>query len=417
MWSSILFWSETDKESQGEPVEAERLTNQRRLCGHIEHIFPKMMFGGTKPEFTSSTASSNLLGVFGSSPAPRYEWRRLAGETMPTASTLRKHNRVLHILRAQIGDSGEYECRAFSRQGSVSAVITLDIKARPRFIVPLKAQLVDAGSTVTFSCSGFGKPLVNYRWYKNGDILEYKAIKTEDLPRFLIDNNRLTIRNVEESRDHGIYQCEAASILGTALSTAELRVVALAPTFQKHPLDAIIYAANGGNLTVPCKPDAAPEAAVRWAFNDAPLVVGPRVRVTGAGSLLINPVLPVDHGIYSCEGINSLGTDRSHGFLKILRGPRMVEMPSVEQVEYNHSAVLRCTADADPALDVLYEWRLNGLLLDVGENPRFYTGWKQNRGYLFVQQVTYGETGDYTCLVKTPIAQISHTGRLEVIGS
>jgi hypothetical protein len=236
---------------------------------------------------------------FSQSPAPSYTWKRMGtGEKMPNGFTLRKENRVLHIPNAQVADSGEYECTASNSQGAVSAVLPLDIHVKPQFMVPLSPQLVDAGKDVTWTCAAFGRPAVTYRWFKNGDPLDYRRMKTPDIGRFQIDGARLFVRAVQET-DNGVFQCQAENVLGTALSSGELRVLSLAPTFRKHPVDAVLYAAIGGNVTIFCQPEAAPAPVIRWIYNEATLLTSSRIRILGTGDLFISPVSLTDQGWYT----------------------------------------------------------------------------------------------------------------------
>jgi hypothetical protein len=87
-----------------------------------------------------------------------------------------------------------------------------------------------------------------------------------------------------------------------------------------------------------------------------------------------------------------------------------------DRVSIGSAAVLRCAAEADPMLDMSYEWQLNGVPLHIPLNPRLHTGWKERRGYLFVDAVSFSDAGDYTCVMKTPIAAVSHTARIDAIG-
>ena len=98
-----------------------------------------------------------------------------------------------------------------------------------------------------------------------------------------------------------------------------------------------------------------------------------------------------------CEATNHLGIDRSRGQLRVLQGPRLTEIALSDRVPVGTSAVLRCAAEANPMLDVSYRWSLNGLPLALSDNPRLRTGWRERRGYLFIDAVSFGDAGDYTC--------------------
>jgi len=96
-----------------------------------------------------------------------------------------------------------------------------------------------------------------------------------------------------------------------------------APTFQKHGMQPNIYGILGGNITLLCQPEAAPEADKEWFKNGAQLNPGsnPQDRVTllANGNLHITGLVQGDEGEYKCEATNKHGTDSTHGKLTVLR--------------------------------------------------------------------------------------------------
>lgn len=86
----------------------------------------------------------------------------------------------------------------------------------------------------------------------------------EDQGRIKIQDNVLTINYLNEERDPGMYQCRASNTLKTRYSSAQLRVLAFKPSFKKRPLEAETYAAENGNVTIKCNPEAAPKPTFVW---------------------------------------------------------------------------------------------------------------------------------------------------------
>ena len=64
-----------------------------------------------------------------------------------------------------------------------------------------------------------------------------------------------------------------------------------------------------------------------------------------------------------------------------------------------------------------YDWYLNDVPVDVEQNPRYRTGWYERKGYLFIEPVTFGEAGNYTCVARSPVGQIQTSAQLFVTGS
>jgi hypothetical protein len=90
-------------------------------------------------------------------------------------------------------------------------------------------------------------------------------------PGVTIIKNTMVIDSVQKDRDNGMYQCSARNLYGTTFSSAQIRVLQFAPTFAKQPVDTSLLAAVGGNITVICNPEAAPEPEYHWLRNGADL--------------------------------------------------------------------------------------------------------------------------------------------------
>jgi len=149
-------------------------------------------------------------------------------------------------------------------------------------------------SSLTWTCEAFGIPDVTYTWFKNGIELIPRLMYPGDAERYRVQDNVLTIQNLDPVRDQAMYQCRATNQMKTRYSSAQLRVLgklepsessfitpagiktnswisysALKPSFKKTPLEAETYAAEGGNVTIFCNPEAAPKPKFFWKKNNA----------------------------------------------------------------------------------------------------------------------------------------------------
>ena len=102
--------------------------------------------------------------------------------------------------------------------------VLLSFVAAPFFTISLENQNVDLGSNVTWSCPANGVPAVTYQWYRNATLLNSTTMDADDKSRITINNNILTINNVQ-FKDAGMYQCAGTNTYGTMLSSAQLRVL------------------------------------------------------------------------------------------------------------------------------------------------------------------------------------------------
>ena len=96
--------------------------------------------------------------------------------------------------------------------------------AKPYFPFELQDQHVDAGADLSWHCYGKGAPEVTYEWYRDGKKLVISDLVPADQARFNINNNVLTIREVNK-KDEGMYQCRISNTLGYDFSSAQIRTV------------------------------------------------------------------------------------------------------------------------------------------------------------------------------------------------
>lgn len=178
-----------------------------------------------------------------------------------------------------------------------------------------KLHLVQKWETITsvFHIATHNTLLINQKFSVPG------YMDPEDEGRIKIQDNVLTITFLNDERDPGMYQCRAANTLKAKYSSAQLRVLAFKPSFKKHPLEPETYAAENGNVTIRCNPEAAPKPKYVWKKNGNVLGSGGHRRILDNGNLIISPVSRDDEGLYTCTASNELGMDESHGRLIILR--------------------------------------------------------------------------------------------------
>jgi len=188
---------------------------------------------------------------------------------------------------------------------SVTASIMLSIQSRPVFTIPIGDQFVDENDEVIWTCEAFGIPEVEYAWFRDGiELLPLVQAAPEDRERYLIKDNVLKIKQVDKDRDEGMYQCRATNDLDTRYSAGQLKFLRIPPTFQKHPLYDPIYAAENGNVTILCKPEAAPRPNITWYFNGAKIGSGGKKIIYPSGNLFLKSLTKAESGQYECLATN-----------------------------------------------------------------------------------------------------------------
>ncbi|XP_064594777.1 contactin-like isoform X2 [Liolophura sinensis] len=344
-----------------------------------------------------------------------YSWSRVDGPITDRAVFI-DSNRIVIIPNVQLEDSGQYKCSCRRTSTAIAEkTVNVVISAKPFFNFPLRHKHVDIGSQLTWRCGAKGVPYPTYSWFKNGQVIQPVAGEIE------VSHNVLIIKNLNPDRHDGMYQCSATNLYGTSVSSAQLRVLSLAPTFEKFPLRTSQEAALGGNVTYLCEPEAAPFPEFTWSKNGANLglVAGDtsgRIRLLRNGNLLMTQVQSSDAGKYRCTATNQAGSGYSEGALAVTTGITISRPPSSKSVLLNETTFMFCQASYNPVYDMVYLWTLNGRDIDVTNNPYFGWGTGENSGGLYIRGAQFKHAGEYVCTAKTPLDEARASAYLTVVG-
>uniref|UniRef100_A0A6P7GDV3 Contactin n=1 Tax=Diabrotica virgifera virgifera TaxID=50390 RepID=A0A6P7GDV3_DIAVI len=391
------------------PLRVNPHSNYQQL--KFPNNFPKAF-----PEAPTAGKDVKLECIAFGYPVPSYNWTRKGG-SLPRSAFMTSYNRVLVIPKVQVEDEGEYVCRAYNDRASIENSVILNIQAEPTFTIPLKDSHMDSKSELIWTCEAFGIPDVNYTWWRNGRQLVQGYMDREDRGRIKIQDNVLIISYLDQERDPGMYQCRASNTLKTTYSSAQLRVLAFKPSFKKNPLEFESYAAEEGNVTIKCNPEAAPRPKFVWKKDGNVIGSGGHRKIFENGNLYISPVSRDDEGIYICTASNELGIDESRGRLIVLRGPRLVEpLRETMVTSVGRNIDLRCYAVTDEMLDIAYIWKHNGMVIRDVDVKNSYNRIKVDGGYLRIINATFSDSGDYECVVKSAVGRIYSRSRVIVEG-
>ncbi|XP_055884200.1 contactin-like [Biomphalaria glabrata] len=345
-----------------------------------------------------------------------YSWSREGGKSLPNNSTLKFNNRILILQDVELVDGGKYTCKVHSQKTNLddSRTIELTIQAKPYFTYPLTHQHVDVGSQLTWHCEADGRPTPTYQWYKNGEILK----SSEGV---LVDVNTLTITAVDGKRDNGMYQCAATNRYGTTFTSAQLRVLELAPSFEKNPMSKIQAGSIGGNVTIICDPIAAPFPTYTWLkdgsnLNLVPGAPGDHYRVLMNGNLLIQGIQQSDKGKYTCQVENKFGKTEDHTSLEVYTNTVLSRTPSDQKVMVNGTVELQCQASHASDIDMVYIWKFNDHVIDYIIEPEYRLGEGIQKGSLYILPAHFDNEGMYTCLPTTGMNQMSASAFVTVYG-
>ncbi|KAM9759115.1 contactin-3 isoform 1-T3 [Menidia menidia] len=342
-------------------------------------------------------------------PVPEISWRRTSGVPFPSKVKMKNSNAVLEIPNFQQEDAGTYECMAENRRGKNAARGRISFHAKPHWLQTITDTALSIEENLFWECKASGKPKPSYSWLRNGEQVTAEG-------RVQIENGALSITALNLS-DSGMYQCVAENKHGIIYSSAQLMVLASAPSFSKSPLKALLKARSGSEVTLECEPEAAPPAISLWKKGNEILQRTERINLYPNGTLKIANVTKRDAATYTCIAKNQFGTASTTGRLLITDPTRITMRPTNTEIIVGESIVLPCQIARDPALDVSFSWAFNGQLIDfVLDGDHFERVGGSIAGDLMIRNIQLNHGGKYVCLIDTDVESLSTSAILVVKG-
>ncbi|CAH8661807.1 unnamed protein product [Schistosoma bovis] len=419
-----------------------RYSNEPRQDPRIYDDFPAVW--PTNPQRGQLVRLECFAAGYSQLDGLKYSWRRLDGAPLRTDS-LKDYDRVIELPNVQPEDQGEYECNVEDSLGKMARPKTLNLKitAKPYFTTPLQNTVVDINSDVFLTCEASGIPNPTHEWYRN-DITVNQLIATGKLNpnQYSIvhdgpTRSTLRIQKVKLS-DSGMFTCLAWNSLGSEASSAEVRVLELAPTFRKHPVmpnEGMV----GSTAVMECQPEGAPAMTVEWLHDGTVLTTSdswldPETGTANCASkycqlpsknLLIVDLVESDAGQYTCIAKNTLGQAESSALLTIIPQLKMSLTPISRVVYRNSTVLLPCRVQSSSYLDVNYAWHFEGVNLKFDrldldarryELAQLYRPYGNYFGTLKIVNVQFENSGNYTCSAETPLNSQSSSGVIRIAG-
>uniref|UniRef100_A0A8U8B8W2 Contactin-5 n=1 Tax=Geospiza parvula TaxID=87175 RepID=A0A8U8B8W2_GEOPR len=340
-------------------------------------------------------------------PVPTISWRKVNGHN-PSKARLRKSQAVLEIPNVQLEDSGMYECKAENSRGRNVFRGQLQVYTYPHWVEKLNDTQLDSGELLRWECKATGKPRPTYRWLKNGVPL-WPQSKIEMI------NGVLMIHSVNVS-DAGMYQCLAENKYGTIYASAELKVLASAPTFPLNQMRKTIIVTKGQEVAIECKPEASPKPTITWKKGDKVLRENKRITILPHGSLRILNASKSDEGRYLCQGVNVFGSAEIVASLSVKEPTRIELTPKKIELTVGESIVLSCKAIHDSTMDVTFYWTLNGQPIDFEKEGGHFESIKAQASSadLMIRNILLMHAGRYGCRVQTAADTVSDETELLV---
>jgi hypothetical protein len=252
-------------------------------------------FGGGGPVITGNplnqTVPATGQAMFsGSASGPgllRYQWR-FNGVLLPGAT-----NTLLVLSNVQPSQAGQYQLVALNSSGSAASTPGTLVVVTPATISqhPL-SQVVTNGSNVTFTVlASTMNPPLNIQWLRNGQAVP------------LATNSILSLSNVQESVDSGVYLAAITDAAGTIYSAPATLTVLLKPAAIQPIPPLRLAVLVGQNVTLGVQTIGTKPMFYRWRrilTNNASLIVANRTLNTNVDFFTItNVTANLDGASYS----------------------------------------------------------------------------------------------------------------------
>nr|XP_039264284.1 contactin-2-like [Styela clava] len=336
-------------------------------------------------------------------PAPEIQWEKLDGE-MPESAKI-SNSGQLYFDEVPDDANGTYICTATNSVGSVTSnEARIDVDYPPEWIQKIESISADLESSLSMTCSATGLPKPAYTWYKNLEEIDSSQLKVME------DSTILIIKKLDESHA-GVYQCLVENSFGNLVSSSVLHVNSYLPVIDP-PMQALIYAAIGGPVTIECPHTAAPAAEVEWLRDDFDELSnnGTKYIFGEFHSLVINDVGIQDEASYTCKLTNTLGSDEGSTTLVAKQATQITTFPSDVSVQNGLPAELYCSATFDPSLTLSWRW-----YHDENEiNDPFGQVYQINGGGLTIPSTSSKVSGNYKCCAETKVGTPCGSAKISV---
>lgn len=270
-----------------------------------------------------------------------------------------------------------------------------------RQYVSRRNEVALRGKKVELFCIYGGTPLPQIIWSKNGRPISWSdRIQQGNYGKSLIIKHTAT-------EDQGAYTCESSNGAGPAQSYSINLEIKAIPFFTVEP--EIQNAAEEETIEFKCEAKGTPEPSIKWIFNGKPIeqATPNSRRIVSQNKIVIKNLLKADTGNYGCNATNALGYVYKDVYINVLALPPEIETaPGKEATVDQRQVVMTCRVFGAPKPQV--KWIRNGQELTGGRYK------VQESGDLHIENVQFGDEGDYVCHAENKFGTKEANGTLLV---
>uniref|UniRef100_A0A673IBQ3 Hemicentin-1 n=1 Tax=Sinocyclocheilus rhinocerous TaxID=307959 RepID=A0A673IBQ3_9TELE len=324
-------------------------------------------------------------------PAPRITWRKHGAILAGNNPRYRfGEDGSLHILSAQVTDTGRYLCMATSQAGTDRKRVDLQVYVPPSITEGPTSITVTVNVQTTLSCEATGIPKPSVRWTRNAQALN--TDQNQNMYRLLSSGSLVVIAPTVE--DTALYECVLSNEAGQESRAIQL-TVHVPPSIADEATELVVSILSP--VVIGCTASGVPHPVLYWSKDGLRLAKdGEGYTILPSGPLQITAADLSHSGRYSCVAKNAAGTAHRHVQLTVHEPPVIQSHPSTLDVILNNHVTLPCRATGSPRPTIT--WQKEGInIFTAGGDFTVLPN-----GGLQISKARVEDSGTYMCVAQNP---------------
>nr|XP_014344645.1 PREDICTED: hemicentin-1 [Latimeria chalumnae] len=324
-------------------------------------------------------------------PTPRITWRK--DGVILTGNTARysfSEDGFLHILSAQVTDTGRYLCMATNPAGTDRKRTDLQVYVPPSIAPGPTNITITVNVQTTLACEATGIPKPAIIWKKNGRFLN--TDQNQNMYRLLSSGSLVVISPTVD--DTAVYECTVSNDAGEDKRAINLNVQ-VPPSIADEATDLLITKVSP--VVITCTASGVPEPTIHWSKDGVNLLSSRKgYKILPSGIIEISSAELHHTGRYTCVAKNAAGSANRHINLKVQEPPMIQTQPSTLDVILNNPITLPCKATGTPSPTIT--WQKEGInIITTGGSFTVLPN-----GGLQIARAALEDAGTFICVAQNP---------------
>lgn len=317
-----------------------------------------------QPANTSAATGSTVnLSITATGEDLNYAWYK--------DGQLLDNNSATLSLNISESSAGTYGCRIWNSYSSDDCNnFDIAVLTPPVILSQPQNQSAFEGASVALSVTVSGTPSPSVNWLFKGEVIE--------------TNSPTLTLNPLTSEQAGNYSCQVTNSVGTVTCNPVTVEVLEQVAITQFPASATANLGDNLSFTLVASGD---NLQYEWSKN------GQTLLSETSPSLSFASLKQIDEGTYGCRVFNEAGSASCPSFTLSVQSPVVISQQPVSlTANEGGSATFSVVASGNPAPTV--EWYFNNGLVGTGNS-------------LTINNVSNAHAGEYSCIVKNAVGQIS----------